>query len=78
MHMYKFNELSNHDNTSYQLVQRQLVRPVARQFPQTFMQRPNEEAETPKHKTLNNALVSRNEVLSITWKLSEDHAPTHT
>ena len=41
-------------------------------------QRPNKETETPEHKTLNNALVLTNEVLSITWKLSEDHAPTHT
>ena len=31
--------------------------------------------ETPKHKTLNNALVPTNEVLSITWKLSEDDTP---
>ena len=31
-------------------------------------QRPNTEAETPEHKTLNNALVTINEVLSTTWK----------
>ena len=40
-----------------------------------FTQRPNTETKTPEHKTLNNALVPTNEVLSITWKLSEDHAP---
>ena len=54
------------------------MQPVARQFPQTFTQRPNKETETPKHKTLNSALVPTNEVLSITWKLSEDHTPSHT
>ena len=43
-----------------------------------FMQRLNMETETPKHKTLNNALVPKNEVLSITWKLSVNHAPSHT
>ena len=43
-----------------------------------FMQRPNTETETPKHKTLNNALVPENEVLSTTWKLSINHAPSHT
>ena len=43
-----------------------------------FMQRPNMETETPKHKTLNNALVATNEVLSITWKLSVNHALSHT
>ena len=31
--------------------------------------------ETPEHKTLNNALVTTNEVLSITWKFSVNHAP---
>ena len=36
------------------------------------------EAETPEHKTLNNALVTTNEVLNITWKLSASHAPSHT
>ena len=40
-----------------------------------FMQRPNTESETPKHKTINNALVTTNEVLSITWKFSVNHAP---
>ena len=43
-----------------------------------FTQSPNSETETPKHKTLNNALVPTNEVLSITWKLSVNHAPSHT
>ena len=43
-----------------------------------FMQRPNMETETPKHKTLNNTLVTTNEVLSITWKFSVNHAPSHT
>ena len=52
--------------------------PVARQFPETFTQRLNKKTETPKHKPLNNALVSINEVLSSTWKLSEDNAPSHT
>ena len=32
-----------------------------------FMQRPNTETETAKHKTLNNALVPKNKVLSITY-----------
>ena len=36
------------------------------------------EAETPEHKTLNNALVTINEALSTTWKLSVSHAPSHT
>ena len=36
------------------------------------------EMETPEHKTLNNALVTTNEVLSITWKFSVNHAPSHT
>ena len=31
-----------------------------------FTQRPSQETETPKHKTLNNALVPTNEVLSTT------------
>ena len=43
-----------------------------------FTQRPNTETETPEHKTLNNALVTTNEVLSITWKFSVNHAPSHT
>ena len=43
----------------------------------SFTQRPNTEAETPKHKTLNNALVTTNEVLNISWKLSTSHAPSH-
>ena len=33
------------------------------------------EVETPERKTLNNALVTTNEVLNITWKLSASHAP---
>ena len=44
----------------------------------SFTQRPNMETETPEHKTLNNALVTANEVLSITWKLSVNHTPSHT
>ena len=43
-----------------------------------FTQRLNTEMETPKHKTLNNTLVPTNKVLSTTWKLSKDHAPSHT
>ena len=43
-----------------------------------FTQRPNTEMETPEHKTLNNALVTTNEVLSSTWKFSVNHAPSHT
>ena len=43
-----------------------------------FTQRLNTETETPEHKTLNNALVPKNEVLSTTWKLSVNHAPSHT
>ena len=42
------------------------------------MQRPNKETETPKHKTLNNAVVSTNEVLSTTWKSSKTTHPPHT
>ena len=44
----------------------------------SFMQRTNMETETPKHKTLNNTLVTTNEVLSMTWKVSVNHAPSHT
>ena len=44
----------------------------------SFMQRLNTEMEIPKHKILNNALVTTNEVLSITWKFSVNHAPSHT
>ena len=44
----------------------------------SFMQRLNMETETPEHKTLNNALVPKNKVLSTTWKLSVNHAPSHT
>ena len=43
-----------------------------------FTQRPNVETETPKHKTLNNALVTTNEVLNTTCKYSANHAPSHT
>ena len=43
-----------------------------------FTQRPNMETETLEHKTLNNALVITNEVFSITWKFSVNHAPSHT
>ena len=43
----------------------------------SFMQRPNTEVETPEHKTLNNARVTTNEVLNITWKLSANHASSH-
>ena len=41
-----------------------------------FTQRPCKDTETPEHKTLNNALVPTNEVLSTTWKLSKA-APLH-
>ena len=41
-------------------------------------QKPNTETETPKHESLNNALVATNKVLSITWKLSVNHTPSHT
>ena len=44
----------------------------------SFMQGPNTETETPEHKTLNNALVTTNKVSRIIWKLSVDHAPSHT
>ena len=57
-----------------QLLQ-QLVRPSCNIVSASFTQRPNTEAETPEHKTLNNALVTTNEVLSITWKLSVSHTP---
>ena len=43
-----------------------------------FTQRSNTEMETPEHKTLNNALVTTNEVLNITWKFSVNHTPSHT
>ena len=43
-----------------------------------FMQRPNTETERPECKILNNTLVTTNKVLSITWKLSVNHAPSHT
>ena len=43
-----------------------------------FTQRSNIETETPEHKTLNNTLVHGNEVLSTTWKLSGNHAPSFT
>ena len=43
-----------------------------------FTQKPNTETKTPEHKTLNNALVTTNEAVSITWKLSINHAPSHT
>ena len=44
----------------------------------SFTQRPNMEAETPEHKTLNNTLVTTNKVSNIIWKLSASHAPSHT
>ena len=44
----------------------------------SFTQIPNMEVETPEHKTLNNALVTTNKVSNITWKLSANHAPSHT
>ena len=44
----------------------------------SFTQRLNKEAETPEHKTLNNALVTTNEALSIKWKLSVSHTPPYT
>ena len=44
----------------------------------SFTQIPNTEAETPEHKTLNNALVTTNEVSNITWKSSASHTPSHT
>ena len=43
-----------------------------------FTQRPNTETKTREHKTLNNALVTTNKVISITWKLSVNHTPSHT
>ena len=43
-----------------------------------FTQRLNMETKTPKHKTLNNTLVCRNKVLSSTWKLDANHAPSLT
>ena len=33
--------------------------------------------ETPEHKTLNNTLVLRNEVLNSTWKLDANCAPPY-
>ena len=41
----------------------------------SFTQRQNVETETPEHKTLNNTLVTTNEVVSMIWKLSVNHAP---
>ena len=46
--------------------------------PANCTQRPDTKTETPKHKTLNSALVPTNKVLNTTWKLSEDHTPSHT
>ena len=43
-----------------------------------FMQRPNVETETPEHKTLNNTLVTTNEVINRTCKYRVSHAPSHT
>ena len=43
-----------------------------------FTQRSNTETKTPEHKTLNNTLVCRKEVLSSTWKLDANHAPSLT
>ena len=40
-----------------------------------FYAKPNIETETPKHKTLNNALVTTNEVLSTTCKYSVNYTP---
>ena len=31
--------------------------------------------ETAKHKTVNNTIVNKNEVLTTLWKLSQDHTP---
>ena len=42
-----------------------------------FSQRLSENTETTEHKTLNNALVTANEVYNITWKSSQDHTPSH-
>ena len=43
-----------------------------------FTQRPNVEMESPKHKTLNNALVTTNEIVNRICKYSVNHAPSHT
>ena len=43
----------------------------------TFYAKPNVETETPEHKTLNNALVTTNEVLNTTCKYSVNHTPSH-
>ena len=43
----------------------------------SFTQRLNTEAETPEHKTLNNALVTTKKGLNISWKLSASHASSH-
>ena len=43
-----------------------------------FMQRPNVEMKTPKQKTLNNALVTTNEVVNSICKYRVSHAPSHT
>ena len=43
-----------------------------------FMQRPNVETETPEHKTLNNALVTTNEVINRIYKYSVNQAPSNT
>ena len=74
----EYNGLYQSQHIQDPQLQWQLIRPVAAQFPSIFMQRPNTETETPKHKTLNNALVPKNKVLSTTWKLSVNHAPSHT
>ena len=54
----------------------QPLKPVAGQFP-TFYAKTKRNMETPEQKTLNNALVSTNEVYNNAWKYSRNHAPSH-
>ena len=69
---------NNEYDESYQLITAATNTTSCSTVSASFTQGPNAEMETPKHKTLNNTLVNTNKVLSITWKLNVDHAPSHT
>ena len=54
-----------------------LVRPTAPSFRQIYAVTENT-METTKHKTVNRTTTNNNEVLTVTWKLNQNHAPLHT
>ena len=54
----------------------QPLKSVASQFSKIYA-KTECNTETPKQKTLNNALVSANEVYNTTWKYSQDNTPSH-